>query len=68
MGDIQSKGGGQRMTYVERFLRDTYDMMITAEAYSAGACLLTRDIKFARMYGHRLRGRGHTFRYAVGTG
>ena len=46
---------GQREELVEAFTHDTYDLMITAEAYSTGACLATRDIKFGTVFGPLLR-------------
>ena len=54
---------GQRvgLGLVEAFMRDTYDLMITAEAYSAGACLVTRDAKFGAVFGPLLRKLGRTF-------
>ena len=36
-------------------LEDTFDVMVNAEAYSASACLLARDIRYARKYGHGFR-------------
>ena len=45
----------QREELVEAFMHDTYDLMITAEAYSAGACLVTMDAKFGTVFELLLR-------------
>lgn len=46
---------GQREGLVEDFMHDTYDLMIAAEAYSAGAYLVTRDFRFGTVFGPLLR-------------
>ena len=45
----------RRQKRAKAFLEDTFDVMVNAKAYSASACLLTRDIRYARKYGHGLR-------------
>lgn len=44
-----------RQKRAEDFSEDSFDVMVNAEAYYAGTCVLTRDIKYARTYGHRFR-------------
>lgn len=50
-GDSESR----HKDFVKALMRDTFDVMIATEAYSAGACLFMKDAKFALRYGIWLR-------------
>jgi hypothetical protein len=50
------RGGNQDVAKL--LSRDTLNVMITADAYSAGAYVLTKDSRFGRTYGSRLRNLG----------
>lgn len=50
---VESKKMRQRRT--EDFSGVSFDVMVNAEVYSAGASLLTRDFKYARRYGYWFR-------------
>ena len=62
-GDSESR----HKDFVKALMRDTFDVMIAAEAYSAGAYLFTKDAKFALRYGIWLRELGVQV-YVVGFG
>ena len=50
---VESKKMRQKRT--EAFSGVSFDVMVNAEVYSAGASLLTRDFKYARRYGYWFR-------------